>query len=141
MTKRKSRAEFKQFSIEVTSNHWKRAKLMCRHDVVTKSVGDKKVASGGVSSNCIIADALVEWLGADAPLTKRTFFDLKKQKYVERQFIAVSVGSETAEIGKNTYRHNGAKLVDGFDSEAKLAAAKSMYGFDLPMKITFTRTK
>lgn len=141
MTKRLKRSQLKSFSVEVTSKHWQRAKLFCRHDLVTKTAGDQKVKSIGTGANCVIADALVEFLGEDVPLKNGNYWNTKLGRSVAGLIIDVEVGEHTAAVGASRYRHNGADLVEGFDSEKKLAEAKSEFGFELPMKVTFTRTK
>lgn len=146
MTKRIPKSQHKKFTIEVTRKDWTHARLMCRAadrsgtETAERTLADgTKVRAEGVGGNCIIADALINFLGNDTPTTtKKVWF---KGAYRNIDIAQVSVGATNARIGELQYYHNGELLVDAFDSEKKLNAALADYNIKLPMKVTFTRSK
>lgn len=134
--KRLPRLDLKRFSLEVTRDQWLRAKRYCRIGNATKTIGDVTVKSTGTATNCVIADALVEFLGAETPTRRMSSWNDTTKKYEKVPYIDVMVSADTARAGKNAYDHNGSDLVEAFDSGKR----PSKLGLEFPIKVNFKRT-
>lgn len=124
MVARKKKTELKKFSISVEREHWMRARRNCNNGK-QRTVGAGCNTRSGLAFNCVIADALIDFLGDDVPL--RTRYD--------GTFIDVEVGFPDAVIGGKHFKHDGGPIIDAFDNGLRPSKA----GLVFPLTVNFTR--